>query len=278
MRVRSHLLRLLAATLLTASLISLGGRRASADDLATIKQRGTLLVGVKTDYSPFGFRSPSGKIVGIEPDLAADVAEGLDVKLELVPVNNSNRIALLRQGKVDLLIATMNDTLLRRQEVTIVRPFYYAAGFNVMVLKSMHLRSWAGLKGRPVCGIRGAYYNYEARTNLALQVLVFGSPGEALAALKAGRCDGLLYDDTAIEGDLQDPAWSDYEMPLHSWEVQPWGLAVRNDQPEWAAYLSGVVKKWVKDGTIIDLETKYHMKHSSFAAQAHEKAAQSPGN
>jgi polar amino acid transport system substrate-binding protein len=278
MRLRNQLLRLLAALLLAAGLFVLKEQRAHADDLATIRQRGTLLVGVKTDYPPFGFRLPSGEIVGIEPALAADVAKSLGVKLELVPVSISNRIALLRQGKVDLLIATMNDTLARRQEVTVVKPFYYAAGFNVMVLKSMHLQSWAELKGKPVCGIQGAYYNYEATTSLGLQVTAFDGPAEALAALKAGRCVGLLYDDTAIEGEMLDPAWSDYEMPLRVREVQPWGLAVRNDQPEWAAYLSGVVKKWAKDGTIVDLETQYHVRHSGFAADAHERASKSYGN
>ena len=42
-----------------------------------IKQRGTLVVGVKADYKPYGFRDPAGKIVGIEPDLAQDVATKL---------------------------------------------------------------------------------------------------------------------------------------------------------------------------------------------------------
>ena len=56
-------------------LSALGAQRANADDLATIKQRGTLIVGVKADYPPFGFRSPSGAIQGIEPALAADVAK-----------------------------------------------------------------------------------------------------------------------------------------------------------------------------------------------------------
>ena len=44
-------------------------------------------------------------------------------------------------------------------------------------------------------------------------------------------------------------------MPLESQDAQPWGLAVRKDQPEWAAYMSTMVKKWEKDGTIVDLET-----------------------
>ena len=51
--------------------------------LEDIKKRGTLIVGVKADYKPYGFRDPSGAIVGIEPDLAADVAKRLGVKLAI---------------------------------------------------------------------------------------------------------------------------------------------------------------------------------------------------
>ncbi|HME20511.1 MAG TPA: transporter substrate-binding domain-containing protein [Acetobacteraceae bacterium] len=262
---------------LAAGLLALGGQRANADDLATIKQRGTLIVGVKAEYPPFGFRSPSGEIVGIEPALAADVANSLGVKLELVPVVATNRIQFLEQGKIDLIIATMNGTLVRRQEVDIVKPAYYAAGYNIMVPKSTNLKSWAELKGKKVCGIEGAYYNYEATMNFELQVVAFPGHAEALTALRQGRCVGLLFDDTAIEGDLLESGWSDYDMPLESQEVQPWSLAVRKDQPEWAAYMSSMVKKWAKDGTIVDLETKYHIKHSKFAEDAHQKASVSSG-
>ena len=65
-----------------------------------------------------------------------------------MPVVASNRVQLLQQGKIDLIIATMNGTVLRRMEVDIVRPHYYAAGFNIMVPKSMNLKSWAELKGK----------------------------------------------------------------------------------------------------------------------------------
>jgi polar amino acid transport system substrate-binding protein len=278
MKVGNHFPRLLVGILLAVCLFALEGRRANADDLAAIKQRGTLIVGVKVDYPPFGFRSPSGEIEGIEPALAADVAKSLGVRLELVPVIASNRIELLQHGKIDLVIATMNSTMERRSAVDIVRPYYYAAGYNIMVPKSMNLTSWAELNGKLACGIQGAYYNYEATMNFKLQVTAFAGTSETLAAVKQGRCVGLLFDDTAIEGYLLEPEWNDYEMPLQSQEVQPWGLAVRKDQPEWAAYLSGVVKKWAKDGTIVDLETQYHVRHSGFAADAHERASKSYGN
>jgi polar amino acid transport system substrate-binding protein len=278
MSVRHHFLRPLAGILLAAGLLCLVGQRANADDLATIKQRGTLIVGVKADYPPFGFRSPSGGIVGIEPELAADVAKSLGVTLELVPVSAADRMQLLEQGKIDLIIATMNATRVRRQEVEIVKPDYYAAGYNIMVPKSMNLKSWAELKGKPVCGIEGAYFNYEAAMNFELRVIPFAGTTEALTALKQGRCVGLLYDDTSIAGDMLEPEWSDYDMPLESQEVQPWGLAVRKGQPEWANYMSDMVKKWAKDGTILDLETKYHIRHSKFVEAAHQKASVSSGN
>ncbi len=214
MKVRNQFPRLLAGVLLAAVLFALEGLRANADDLATIKQRGTLIVGVKADYPPFGFRSPSGEIVGIEPALAADVAKSLGVKLELVPVVASNRIEFLQQGKIDLIIATMNGTMMRRSAVDIVKPSYYAAGYNIMVPKSMNVTSWAELKGKPVCGIEGAYYNYEAAMNFELQVTAFAGSAEALTALKQGHCVGMLFDDTAIEGVMQRPEWNNYDMPL----------------------------------------------------------------
>lgn len=276
MKPRVRFRGLIAGLLLLTGLLL--GQPARADDLATIRQRGTLIVGVKDDYPPFGFRSASGEIVGIEPALAADVARSLSVRLELVPVQASNRIALLQQGRIDLIIATMNDTLERRQAVEIVKPYYYAAGYTVMVPKSLSLTSWAGLKGKHVCGVRDAYYNYAATTNFGLHILEFDSPADALTAMRQERCVGLLYDDTSIAGFLLQPDWSGYATPLEPQGEQPWGIAVRKNQPAWARFLSGTIQRWIKDGTILELETAYRIKHSNFADEAHRKASGTAGN
>src|ERR1700731_618903 len=115
---------------------------ATAQTLDKIKQRGVLTVGSKADYKPFGFRDPSGAIVGFEPDLGKDVADRLGVKLEIEPVVSSNRMQFLQQGKIDLMIATMNDTAERRKTVGIIEPDYYASGVNVFLLKKAGIKSW----------------------------------------------------------------------------------------------------------------------------------------
>ncbi len=273
MKSLSQCYRLLAGAVFAAGLLWLSAVQARADDLATIKQRGTLIVGVKADYPPFGFRAPSGQIEGIEPALAADVAKSLGVKLQLVPVVAANRMQFLEQGKIDLMLATLTDTPERRRVIDIVQPDYYASGFNIMVPKSMNLTSWDELKGKPVCGIQGAYYNKEAAERLGMQVIAFTGTAEALTALKQGRCVGLLYDDTSIEGNLLQPEWHAYDMPLESQDAKPWGLAVRLGQPEWSAYMSKMAEKWAKDGTILQLESQNHIKPSKFAADMHKKYA-----
>lgn len=263
----------MTTTLLAAlvAMIGLGAAVAKADTLADIKKNNVLRVGVKADYRPYGFRDPSGAIVGIEPDLAADVAKRLGVKLELVPVVASNRMQFLEQGKIDLMIATMTDTPERRKVVHIVDPDYYASGTNILAAKSAHLKDWAQLKGKPVCLIQGAFYNKELQEKYGVQPVAFKGTAEAYAALKAGNCVGFAYDDTALYGQVLDPAWKDYEVPLPSILVAPWGLAVKNGETNFANFMSEAIKAWHKSGIILTLEKKWGVPNSAFAEEMHAK-------
>ena len=96
----------------------------------------------------------------------------------------------------------------------IVHPDYYASGYNLMVPKTVKITSWSQLKGVPVCAIQGAFYNKEVAEKYGAETVAFTGVAEALTALQQGRCNAFLYDDTAIEGKLQDPAWKGYDMPL----------------------------------------------------------------
>jgi polar amino acid transport system substrate-binding protein len=249
----------------------LGASTANADALQDIKSRGTLIVGSKADYRPFGFLDPSGKIVGFEPDLAADVAKRLGVKLELVPVVASNRIQFLQQAKIDLMIATMSDTPERRKIVDIVEPDYYASGTNVMAKKSENLKSWEQLKGKKVCLIQGSFYNKELQEKYGIEGVAFPGTAEAYSALRNGNCVAFAYDDTAIQGELQKPEWKDYDMPLDSILVVPWGLAVKQGEKAFADFMSKTVTDWHKSGMIERLEKKWGIKPTKFAQEMHQK-------
>jgi polar amino acid transport system substrate-binding protein len=165
--------------LVIAALV-LGGNAAWAqsDTLASVKQKGKLVVGVKADYKPFGYTDPSGKIVGLEVDLANDVGKRLGVPVELVPVIAANRMEFLKQGRIDLMIATMAYKPDRAEVVGIPEPFYYAGAASVFAKKNSGLKAWADLKGKPICGIQGAYYNRKTGEGFGTQLVVFKGVSE----------------------------------------------------------------------------------------------------
>lgn len=244
---------------------------ASADVLDDIKKKGVLVVGTKADYRPFGFLDPSGKIVGLEPDLAADVAKRLGVKLELVPVVASNRIQFLQQGKIDLMIATTSDTPERRKIVDFIEPNYYGSGLNVLAPKSAALKTWEQLRGKKVCLIQGAFYNKELQEKYGVDGVAFPGTAEVYTALKNGNCVAFAYDDTAIVGEMQKPEWSAYEMPLDSILFVPWGIAVKQGEKGLADMMSKTSVEWHKSGFIQELEKKWGIKPTKFAQEMRAK-------
>ncbi|HML10084.1 MAG TPA: transporter substrate-binding domain-containing protein [Stellaceae bacterium] len=245
---------------------------ARAGALDDIRARGVLVVGTKGDYRPFGFRDDAGIVVGFEPDLAAEVAKALGVKLKLVPVVAANRIAMLQSGDLDLVIATMNVTPERAKQVDFVEPSYYASGVNVLAPKSAHLHVWQELRDKPVCTVEGAYYVAEIKERYGPDLHLYKDTSQVYAAVKSGECFA-AYDDTALIGQLQTPGWEDYEMPLRSVLLQPWGMAVKQGNTELAQFVGDLVKKWHAGGHIEELEKTWHIPPSVFAEEMHRRFA-----
>ncbi len=242
-----------------------------ADVIDDVKKRGVLKVGVKADYKPYGFRDPSGSIIGIEPELAKDVADKLGVDIEYVPVVSSNRMQFLQQGKVDLMIATMTDKPDRRKVVSIVEPNYYSSGTNILTPKKFGFKKWEDLRGKPVCGIQGAFYNKKTGRDFGADIVAFKGTSEVYTALKGGNCVAFVYDDSAHVAKLKDDEWADYEMPLPTIDDAPWGLAVQLGEDNFHALMSDMIKEWHKSGRILDLEKKWGVANTPFAQAMHDK-------
>ena len=238
-----------------------------------VMERGKLVVGVKADYKPWGFRDTSGKIVGMEPDMAQDVADVLGVGLELVPVQSSNRMQFLEQGKIDLMIATMSDRPDRRKIVGITQPNYYTSGTNVLAPKALHLKSWEDLRGKPVCGKQGAFYNKIVEDRYGAKIIAFTGNAEAKQALRDKKCIAWVYDDSSIMSDISSGNWDDYEMPLNSEDDNPWGLAVPLEEKNciFGEMMSGMTYNWHQSGRLIALEKKWGIQPTKYLQVQHER-------
>jgi len=267
------LLSLLMTVLVGLGLGATSALAGETDTIEKVLDRGKIVVGVKADYKPWGFRDTSGNIVGMEVDMAKDVAEALGVELELVPVQSSNRMQFLQQGKIDLMIATMSDRSDRRKVVGIVEPNYYTSGTNVLAPKKVGLSEWEDLRDKPVCGKQGAFYNKIVAQRYGADIVAFVGNAEAKQALKDGRCVAWVYDDSSIMADLASGNWDDYEMPLETEDDNPWGLAVPKEERDalFGRFMSGMIYNWHKSGRLIELEKKWGIQPTAYLKKMHEK-------
>lgn len=268
--------KLLAAT--TALATGLTGITASAQECTNdawnrIMSSGTLTVGVKADYKPWGYRNTDGELIGMEIDMAKDVAAKMGVDLELVAVQSSNRMQFLEQGKIDLMIATMSDRADRREIVGIVGPNYYTSGTNLLAPKALNFTEWEELRGRPVCGKQGAFYNQAVEERYGAEVVAFIGNAEAKQALRDKKCVGFVYDDSSIMADLASGDWEDYAMPMPTEDDNPWALAVPKAEENcvFGRFMSGMQYNWHKDGTLVELEKKWGIQSTAYTASQHER-------
>lgn len=272
-------MKLLVTTLsvATTALVSFSAnaQECTNDTFKKVMERNKLVVGVKADYKPWGYRDEDGSLVGMEIDMANDVAAKMGVEIELVPVQSSNRMQFLEQGKIDLMIATMSDREDRRKIVGITQPNYYTSGTNVLAPKAVGLTNWDELKDKPVCGKQGAFYNKGVEERYGANVVAFVGNAEAKQALRDKKCIAWVYDDSSIMADLASGEWNDFEMPLQTEDDNPWGLAVPLAEKDcvFGNFMSGITFNWHQSGQLQEWEKKWGIQPTAYLKAQTERFA-----
>ena len=192
---------LLSGLFLCLLLSGCGKQQVVEDDLSTIIKRDKLIVGVRTDTQPFGFLDKDNKNIGYDIDIAKILAVALvgdEKKIEFIPVTASDRIRKLITHEVDLLVATLSITDQRQRILDFSVP-YYVAGQAMMVPKYSDIISLRELEDKRVIIVYGSTSEKSIRTSIPnVNVIGYKTYDEAYQALKAGKADAIIADDTLL--------------------------------------------------------------------------------
>lgn len=229
------------------------------DAMSRILERQELVVGVKADYGPWGHYDVGGRLVGFEPDIAQELAGRLGVRLRLVVVTSANRLGKLEQGSIDLMIATMGDTVERRKVADLLQPHYYASAVRLLLPKASPLTSWSQLRGRPVCISSGAYFNRHLTENLLVVGQQYAGARDAAQALKDGYCVGWAFDDTILAQTMKQPGWEDYRLGMQGIQETPWVVAVRRGEGDapFGRFVSDTIAELHRNGRLLELQEEW---------------------
>lgn len=196
----SALLVIGALVVLPACTAASGQATGSAKSLyQVIKQRGVLRVGIRPDDPPHSSLDSQGKFVGFDVDIASAIAKYWGVRLQIVPVNELTRFSFLLNGRIDLAVSSISETVQRAEEIDFSQTYFFSDQ-TILVLKNKY-HHLTDLIGKTIAVDRGSNagdnwlawlkaHGHAGDTHLQ----VFGSKQESLNAVQTGAVAGYVED------------------------------------------------------------------------------------
>jgi len=178
----------------------------NAAELKEILQRGYLIVAVKDNIRPLGFRDAAGNLQGLEIDLARRLAEqllGNPEAIKFQPVANRDRLRVVLEKQVDLTIARVTATASRDRVVSFSVP-YYMDGM-ALITKDATIQNLGNLTGRKIALLDGSSTIAKLRYLLPKAQLVgVNSYEEGLALLESNAAVAFAADVSILTGWIQE--------------------------------------------------------------------------
>jgi polar amino acid transport system substrate-binding protein len=227
--------------------------------MATIQQRGRLIVGVDQNTLLMGYLNPQdGQIEGFDIDMLRQVAraifgddgKNMTTRLQFTAISSAQRIPFVQNDTVDIVADTMTVNCDRDTKVSF-SSVYYDAGQKVLVRDDSPITSSADLGGKRTCAAAGS-------TSIAnvLDVSKTGASSPAipvevtdwtdcLVALQSGTIDAISTDDTILAGlKAQDPSTKIVGNQAGAkFTDEPYGMAIKLSHPEFVRFVNGVLEQ-----------------------------------
>lgn len=247
---------------------------AQADVLADIRAKGEIVIGVREEAFPFGYRNEKGELQGLEIDLARDIAERVGVKFKPFVINPTSRLQFIELELNDVLIGTLAVTDRRREQVRLVEPYYYATSISLLVPAKNGAVKLADVRGKPACMLKGAYFKEAVSEHPAgLKALTVRTMDEARAWLSAGRCDTIAAETAKlvqlqrVRKDLDGSTLIPVDIP-----PLPWAIAINKKMAgsDFEQLLSDAVADWHKSGKLKALEKQWLGRNTEWVLRQHE--------
>lgn len=235
---------------------------ADAADLKTIRERGYLLVAVKDNMRPLGFRNSQGQLQGLEIDIAHRLAEAIlgdSSAVRFIPVANRDRLQLVMDDEVDLAIAQITATIARARVVHFSDP-YYLNGTSLITKSSTDgtakLKQTAQIAGKSIAVLNNSTTIASLKYHLPTARLVgVDSYAVAQAKLKSGEVVAFAGSTAVLTGWAQTQP--EYRLIPTQFDRQPLAVAYPKglQYADLGTIVSHSLRTWQKDGWLAQRAT-----------------------
>ncbi|MFG2339190.1 ABC transporter substrate-binding protein [Streptomyces yangpuensis] len=234
-----------------------------------IQDAGVIKVGTDATYAPMEF-TEGGKIVGVDPDVAAALSKQLGVQFKFESGTFDTLIGSMQTGRSDLVMSSLTDTKARQEGLDdkgvktgagVDFVDYFSASTGILVKKGnpQGIKTLDDLCGKTVAVQRGTTYEDSAKTQAEkcktdgkgeLKIESFPTDAEAQTRVKAGGAAADLNDSPVAAYIAQTAGGgNDFEAIANPTDAGLFGIAVDKKNTELRDALKEALDAIIKDGT-----------------------------
>ena len=253
------IIAMILSVILVMSLFAGCGAKKSDSDLAYVKDKGKLIVGI-TDYAPMDYKDENGNWTGFDAEFAQLVAKELGVEVEFFVIADwSKKVFELDSMNIDCIWngMTINEELLNTCSVS--DP--YVINAQVVVMKADVVANYAD--DASLVDLTFAVENGSAGQQAAADIgvkniVAVQDQAAALMEVAAGTADACVIDITlayAMTG--EGTSYADLAIGL-TLTSEEYGIGFRKGS-DITAKVNEIMAKFMNDGTLDALAAKYEL-------------------
>ena len=232
--------------------------------LDRILSRGELKVGMSGDMPPLNMLNKQDKIIGLDADLAAMMADAMGVKLNVQKIAFAGLLPALEAGSIDMIISNMTMTPGRNLKVAFVGP-YFTSGKGFLTKNSTLTQA---KKFEDINNPKFTFVALKASTSEAVtragapqaKLLTVATENEGVQMVIDGKADGMIADYPICVVAAYRNQGSGLVPVVAPLTYEPIGIAVPKGDPQLLNWLQNFIHSIEKAGYMKDLGEKWFAK------------------
>ncbi|MEC4719936.1 transporter substrate-binding domain-containing protein [Noviherbaspirillum sp. CPCC 100848] len=244
-----------------------GAHAQESGTLKKIKDTGVIALGVRDSSIPFSYLDDKQSYQGYSVDICMKVVTAVQKHLGLTslqvkmnPVTSATRIPLMANGTIDLECGSTTNNLERQKQVAFA-PTTFVTANRLLAKKSSGIKTLDDMKGKTLVSTSGTsnikqLTALNSERNLGMNIQAAKDHAEAFLMVETGRAVAFAMDDvllSSLASSSKSP--SDYSITDEALSIEPYGIMLRRDDPDFKKVVDGAVTALLKSG---DINRIYH--------------------
>lgn len=203
---------LVLVLLMILSLSACGNKQEGDKDLlATIKERGKIIVATEGKWSPYTYHDGNDVLTGFDVEMARLIAQKLGVEVEFFETDWDSILAGVDSGRFDIACNGVGYTESRAEKYNFSTPYVYMGTVLVVKKGNESVRDFTDLAGKKTANTASSTYAMIAK-DYGAEVIAVDDLAETIMLLERGDIDATLNAVAVIADYLYQHPEADIEV------------------------------------------------------------------